>query len=289
MLDNIYHLFPTFKKFNGFFVVMSLRSDGNMKIYSDYTYKLDKRSVVYQNEKINKKAQSNRNQFLSKLGLKQENVVSVKSVHGNNVELVKSSDGGKFIENTDGLISINSANSVELFLSITVADCIPVVIFEPNSKMMCLLHFGWKGLVSGIINKAMVKIKNILKSQDDYIKDCDYACDYVEDYIFKSIYAGIGPGIGVCHFEVKEDILPFFTDYPEAIFKSSLEKRYFVDLKLIAKKQLQQCKINPANIEINTDCTYCKSDLFFSFRKDKIKPVKAMMVIAGFLKEKQRT
>ena len=305
-------MFPSFRKFEGMFAVMSLRYDGNMKVYrsigpymgtdnnragsfvhnKDFANQID-HSEFQDDETIDKKAVANRGCFISGLGIARSSVVSVKSVHCDNIEIVSGSDGGKFIDGTDGLISLGSTG---LFLSVTVADCIPVVIFEPKRKIMCLLHCGWKGLTKGIIHKAVGKIIDSYSGGTDTIPD--------------SLYAGIGPGIGVCHFEVKKDFLPFFSDYPDAILRINTKdipkshkkemdtkteiletgnagdagkERYFIDLKLIAKNQLQQCRISPENIEINPDCTYCKSDTFFSFRKDKKRPVDAMMVIAGWL------
>ena len=305
-------MFPFFSKFKDMLAVMSLRNDGNMKVYRSagpYTEtdnnwtegithnKVNGKQIGHaafkQNEIIDKKAVASRGWFLSGLGIEHDHVVSVKSVHANNIEIVSGFDGGKFIDNTDGLIS---AGSPGLFLCITVADCIPVVIFEPKRKVMCLLHCGWKGLVKGIIYNAVSIIKDSFSGGGDIISD--------------SLYAGIGPGIGVCHFEVEKDILPVFSKYEDAILRTNTKdipesynkgintrseflktvnkcrtdkERYFIDLKQVAKKQLQDCQVNPANIEINPDCTYCKSDIFFSFRKDKKRPVDAMMVIAGWL------
>jgi len=311
MGEKTYHMFPSFRKFEGMFSVMSLRNDGNMKVYSSVGRDIDnagseaerfvnnkvwekqtENSEYASSEIIDKKAVANRGCFLSGLGVAHDRIVSVKSVHGDNIKIVSESDGGRFIENTDGLISIGHNG---LFLSVTVADCIPVVIFEPKRKVMCLLHCGWKGLAKGIIYKAVSKIKDSYSGGTDIIPGL--------------LHAGIGPGIGVCHFEVNKDFLPFFSDYQDAILRidagdiqklnneemnmkagflntggacASGNERCFIDLKLIAKKQLQECRVNPEYIEINQDCTYCKSDIFFSFRRDKKRPVDAMMVVAGW-------
>ena len=82
-----------------------------------------------------------------------------------------------------------------------------------------------------------------------------------------------------CHFEVKEDFLLKFKSYPEAILKK--HGKNYVNLKDIAKKQLEAARIKERNIEISPICTYCHSDKYFSFRKDKSRPVEAMIVIAG--------
>ncbi|MBU4294075.1 MAG: laccase domain-containing protein [Actinobacteria bacterium] len=55
----------------------------------------------------------------------------------------------------------------------------------------------------------------------------------------------------------------------------------YVDLKLIAKRQLEEAGIKPENIDVSSVCTYCQADTYFSYRKDKSEPLQAMMIIAG--------
>jgi len=64
------------------------------------------------------------------------------------------------------------------------------------------------------------------------------------------------------------------------IFKKRNGKN-FIDLKLIAKRQLEKIGIKPKNIEVSPVCTYCQSKTYFSYRKDKSKPLQAMMFIVG--------
>ncbi len=231
------------KKSNDLLFVLSHRTDGNMKVY--YEKGTDKRALI------------NRNQFLDKLGISDRQVVSVKSIHGSNVEIVTEADGGSFIDNTDGLIT----DRKDVFLSITVADCLPVIIFDPLKKVLGLLHCGWKGLQSGIIETAVNKMRENFNVNPE------------------SIIAGTGPGIGSCHYEVKKDFLIRFKSYPQIIKKKY--DLFFIDLKLLVYLQLEQCGIRANNIEIDPSCTFCQSDRYFSNRKDKSRPVKAMMVVAG--------
>ena len=95
----------------------------------------------------------------------------------------------------------------------------------------------------------------------------------------KDLLGGIGPGIGACHFEVREDFLPKFKSYHNAILRK--DGKNYINLKDIAKKQLEAAGLKQKDIDISPICTYCRSDKYFSFRRDKSKPVQAMMVIAG--------
>ena len=95
----------------------------------------------------------------------------------------------------------------------------------------------------------------------------------------EELTAGIGPGIGDCHFEAKEDVLKKFKLYPEAIIKR--DGKNFIDLKLIAKHQLEEVGIKTENIEVSPVCTYCQAETYFSYRKDKAQPLQTMMFIFG--------
>lgn len=148
-----------------------------------------------------------------------------------------------------------------MYLSVTIADCLPIVIFDPQKEVIGLIHCGWKGLEKKIIEKAVKKME--------------------ENFVVNSneLLAGIGPGIGSCHFEVKEDFLARFNSYHDAIIKK--DRKSYIDLKLIAKRQLEETGIKPENIYISSVCTYCQADKYFSYRKDKFEPLKAMIIVAG--------
>jgi len=224
-------------------LAMSLRPDKNMKAY--YDFGKDEEALI------------NRERFLEKLNLSGKNLVSVKSISGSNIEIVTEDHLGNFIENTDGLITARK----NVYLAITVADCLPVIIFDSRKEIIGLLHCGWKGIEKKIIEKVVKKMKDTFESNT------------------RDIIAGIGPGIGTCHFEVKEDLKEKFVSCPEAFRKES--EKNFMDLKLIAQKKLEQCGIGPENVSINPDCTYCQPDKYYSFRKDKSEPLQAMIVVVG--------
>lgn len=235
--------FSNFMKLPNLLIALSLRKDKNMKVYSESGK--DDEALI------------NRGKFLNKLGLSEKNVISVKSVHGDNIEIVTKEDRGNFICNTDGLIT----NEKNVYLSITIADCLPIVIFSPQKEVISLIHSGWKGLEKKITKKAVKKM------------EVNFGVNS------KELLAGIGPGIGACHFEVKEDFTAKFSSYPEAVIKK--DGKSYVDLKLIAKKQLEEAGIKSKNIYVSSICTYCRANKYFSYRKDKSKPVQAMMIIAG--------
>jgi polyphenol oxidase len=235
--------FPNFNNHPDVMIAMSFKPDKNMKAY--YDLHKDEEALV------------NRERFLEKLNLSGKSLVSVKSVSGSNIEIVTEKHLGHFIDNTDGLITA----SKNVYLALTVADCLPVVFFDPQKEIIGLLHCGWKGIEKKIIEKAIKKMKDTFNSNT------------------RGILAVIGPGIGNCHFEVKEDLLKKFVSYPEAFRKEN--GKIFMDLKLVAQKKLEINGLLERNISVSADCTYCQQEKYYSFRREKSEPLKAMMVVAG--------
>jgi polyphenol oxidase len=260
-------LFSIFEKFPGLFIAMSLKEDGNMKFTDPEPDKFKYKTVdKFKHEHENRPANlfvrdyqifKNRQIFLEKIGISDKYVVGVVPVHGSNTAIVTEKNSGTFIPAADGLITAHKS----LFLSITVADCLPVIIYDPKKEVLALLHCGWKGLWKNIIVEAIKKIN--------------------ENFMVypEKLFAGIGPGISNCHFEVREDLINKFGSFPEAVVNRG--NHSFLDLKLIAKRQMEIAGLKSGNIEISPVCTFCESEKYFSHRKDKLDPVHAMMVIAG--------
>lgn len=191
---------------------MSERKDGSMKKEENVKKFLNRINIP----------------FLTRAGL----------CHGKDIYNVKLKDKGKIIKNVDGL----RTKEKNLFISITVADCIPVAFYDYKEEEIGLIHAGWKGIYSGIIEE--IGSKN------------------------KVFY--IGPGISSCHFEVsKEFPLPYFLR----------EGKYYSDLKGIIKEKLLSGGALLSNIEVSEDCTYCMEKKYSSFRREG--EVKPMLVILG--------
>ena len=66
--------------------------------------------------------------------------------------IVKWIDSAGLYENCDGIATNIRYN---LILSLSVADCTPVCIFDPIRKNYALVHSGWKGTKDKIINNSI--------------------------------------------------------------------------------------------------------------------------------------
>ncbi len=199
----------------------------------------------------------NRIRFLNSLDIKSEQVVSPVLAHGNQVARIAADDAGKTFRDVDALIT----NQAGIFLTITVADCLPIYLYDDLKKVIGLAHAGWRGLKSGVIENTIEKFKAEFGSSPS------------------DIIVGIGPFICKNHFEVKEEVLNQFLEYPEAIIKQ--DNKIFLDLGLITKTKLMKLGLPEASIELSQECTFELSDKYFSFRRDKPVLAETMMAVIG--------
>lgn len=176
--------------------------------------------------------------------LDKNSIVMTEQVHGDNVYIVGKGDAGCKIAETDGLIT----NERGIVLCTFHADCIPLFFLDPVKKAIGLAHSGWRGTRLNIGGKVVQKMKS------------QYNCDP------KDILVAIGPSIGLCHFEVDHDVADLF----DKKYIQMYEKPH-IDLRRLCRDNLIVEGISPDNITVTDICTYCKNDLFYSYRGDDMK------------------
>ncbi|MFZ2299931.1 MAG: peptidoglycan editing factor PgeF [Candidatus Moraniibacteriota bacterium] len=230
-----------FRQFPEVFAVLSERKDGPMKAFPERP----------------EENRENRKRFFSEQGIASDGVVSAELVHGTEVAIV-SDTSQTVILGTDALVT----KEKKLFLSVTVADCLPVFFYDPMARVIGIAHAGWRGIVGGVIGKTVDAMIECGAKQID-------------------ICVAFGPNIQKCHFEIGTDILSQFAGYEQYILERNAG--IFVDLQGIAKEQLKKSGISGKNIEKSLLCTFCEPEKFFSHRRDKMANIPAMAAVIGMI------
>jgi len=203
----------------------------------------------------NFEAVKNRNRYFEKCGINPDNVVSAEIVHSTKIAVVTGKNRWQIIEWVDGLIT----NETGLFLSVTIADCVPIYFYDDIKKVVWIAHAGWRGIVWNIV-KSMI---------DSFVREYNSNPSDIVAYVW--------PHIQKCHFEIKEDIVDNFDE--EYIFRENGIIK--VDLLSIIRNQLLTLGLCKENIDSSPECTYCESDKYFSYRRDKPVKVEAMVGMIG--------
>ena len=191
-----------------------------------------------------KTTDENKKMFCEVLNIDYENFVNPSQTHSVNIKTAKV--GQKDYPECDGLILDNFEQAIFL----NFADCTPVIFYDEKLNIGAVSHAGWRGTAGEISKLTVEKMIN------------DFGSKPVD------IIAAIGPAISMCCYNVGEDVLEKLLSTVKdknGVFEKR-ENEYFVDLKEINKRQLEQSGVK--NIDVCPYCTVCDNDMFFSYRKE---------------------
>lgn len=194
----------------------------------------------------------NLSRFCKILGSCAEDLVTASQTHSANVYTVGACDAGKIIPDTDGFVT----SEAKIPISVSIADCTPILLEDRVHGVVAALHAGWRGTVAGIAAEGVRKM-------------CELGASV------KDIQAAVGPCIHACCYEVCEDFLEAVKDARGENFalrhikQSTKEGKYFADISAMNGEILLGAGIPFENISVSQKCTCCKSELFFSHRASK--------------------
>lgn len=207
----------------------------------------------------------NRTQFLQKLCQPQTGIqlksVSLELIHSLDVFDLKTGDETQN-KKGDGMITQNQT----LLPIVTVADCMPIFLFDKKNKVFGALHSGWKG--TGIIQEALKKAHSeygtnpadVLVVLGPHIQSCCYIVDGERaEYFAKNFTPNCVTSVRL--EDLSESALPDWNTSGKELFRLSLAK---ANLSV-----LEKCGVPEKNITLCTDCTCCTSPhVFGSFRRE---------------------
>lgn len=221
----------------------------------------------------NSKFPEKRRQIAYRLNIPYSRITTGDQVHKNSIAIVREKDLGREIPITDGLIT----DLPNVPLAIFVADCPPIFLFDPQRKIVGLLHGGWRSTVANISAKAVemmsevfgVKAENLLVAIGPHIcKECYRVSWYPVAKAFTECFESFG--IQVLASVISESL--------QAKAQASYEKSWSIDLAKANSYQLQRAGVLPENIEITPICTY-EDKNFFSYRRDRDSAGRLMAII----------
>ncbi len=186
----------------------------------------------------------NINNFISVLGFDLKDLVMMEQVHKDKIRFVKDEDIGRVVPGVDGLVT----NQPKIMLGVKTADCLPILFYDPETKVIGAVHAGWKGILAKIPQKTI----------DVMIK---MGCSPL------NIIVGIGPHIGKCCYSInRERAQKFMAEFGN--LKGMLRRKkgeYYLDLMVPTKNQLIDSGVGEVNILSDSVCNSCHLDEFFSF------------------------
>ena len=176
-------------------------------------------------------------------------------VHSGHAVVIEGHDIGRgargredAIPGADGMVT-DVPGAVLLILT---ADCLPVLLFDPQGRVGAF-HAGWRGALAGIARNTVGLMVGRWGSKPP------------------DLIAVLGPAIRRCCFEVGPEVAGRFSMASRACERQTViprEGRIFVDLPAFVKNELIRVGLAEENIIDVGLCTSCLSDLFYSYRRD---------------------
>jgi YfiH family protein len=220
-------------------------------------------------------------------GVDPRSLTTAKQVHETRVAVITDAERGRGAQSYETGIPMTDAmitNVPGIPLMILVADCVAVSFFDPVRRAVGVAHASWRGTLGRIAEKTAAAMRDAFGSNP------------------ADLCAGIGPSIGPCCYEVRSDVIdPFYEEFPDearTFFSavrepgaaraggeagrqrgaegqlgkrapSSVRQSTHLDLWAANHTQLRRAGIAEHNIETANLCTACRTELFYSYRKEK--------------------
>jgi polyphenol oxidase len=191
----------------------------------------------------------NRKLLAQAMGVEEFRLVFPVQTHSVNIGVVKQDNISQTFEDTDALIT----NQKEVCISVMSADCVPVLLYDPQQRVVAAIHAGWKGTVGKIVSLTLKQMEREFGVNPSHI------------------VAGIGPSICQQVYQVGPEVVAVFDTVfgkDKGLIKHINEKgKGYVNLWEANRIQLLEAGVRDNNIEVAGICTYLHDDLFFSARK----------------------
>lgn len=203
---------------------------------------------------LRENVQENFRRIADAIGFEADKLVFSAQIHETELRKVTKENCGEGIlrETKPGIDGLTT-NETEVPLYTSYADCVPLLFFDPEKKVVAMAHSGWRGTA------ARIGEKMIRFMEEEYGSHAE------------NIIAAIGPSICRNCYEVSEDVAQAFrkTFLPEQltqIFDEKGQGKYQLDLWEANRIILTEAGILPNHLDITDLCTCCNSDKLFSHR-----------------------
>lgn len=132
------------------------------------------------------------------IGIDYTRISCPNQVHKDNILVVTEEDAGDGIvrDLTHFEVDAQITNVRNIPLIVYTADCVPILLADPVSRVIASVHAGWRGTVAGIAAKTVEKMVEV------------YGC------LPENIHAAIGPSIGPDNYEVDETVIEAIYNCP---------------------------------------------------------------------------
>ncbi|MGH6777844.1 MAG: peptidoglycan editing factor PgeF [Bradyrhizobium sp.] len=99
----------------------------------------------------------NRSRMAAHLGVARENLLSVHQIHSPDAVVATGPWEGGIRPRADAIVTATE----NLAIGVTAADCGPVLMVDPNARVIGAAHAGWKGALTGILEATIAAMEKL--------------------------------------------------------------------------------------------------------------------------------
>jgi YfiH family protein len=202
----------------------------------------------------------NRRRAAAALGADLADFVFAAQVHGRRAEVVSAADRGRgtlaacdAVGPADALVTATPGT----VLAILVADCVPIVLYDPAAHVLACVHAGWRGTVARTAQAALAAMGSLGTQPRDVI-------------------AGIGPAVAPGSYQVGDDVAGAarraFGEQAPALLRPDADGgpgRWLFDLPAANRHALRTAGVPDSQIHVAAVPTGPAPGLFFSHRAER--------------------
>jgi YfiH family protein len=147
-----------------------------------------------------------------------------------------------------------TTNAAGVLVGVKTADCVPVLLGDARTGAVAAVHAGWRGTLASIVLRALERM----------------AAEYGTHP--QDVRAAVGPAAGVCCYEVGAEVIEAFREKftdAESLLVRTRAGHARIDLPEANRRQLISAGVAPERAHLLPLCTICRTDLFFSYRREK--------------------
>ena len=201
--------------------------------------------------------------LLAENGLDSQPAAFLKQVHGASV--IHASSGG-LAGNADAILTVTPGLPIAVFS----ADCVPLLLYDPDGRRLAAAHAGWRGTVQSVTRAAVEALVAAGGRPESFL-------------------AAVGPSIGPCCYEVDKPVIArldaAFPGRWGAWVRSVGVGKWMLDLWAANEDQLRSAGIRSDKVDNPRLCTGCRTDLFYSYRRGhngRLISIAALPLVSAF-------
>jgi polyphenol oxidase len=188
----------------------------------------------------------NRARMASAVGVAPERFLTAYQIHSPNVVVAEAPWTADTRPRADAIVTRMRA----LAVGVTTADCGPILLADPQARVIGAAHAGWRGALTGVIEATVEAMERLGAARAD-------------------IRAAIGPMIRQASYEVGPDLMARFAAEDRASSRffslASREGHALLDLGGYVAERLKRAGVG--EVEDLGLCTYADPSRFFSYRR----------------------